>query len=237
MKKTLTIFIIIVWAFTANAQRDRTPNGESSFEISFGPSTLLIGDIGTAFNEKYFFDTNSPYHESYKLINSYFSFGFHQEINDKLSYKITVQTSAYERPNPDINNNHFISDIFMFTARGEYNLFRNIRSHESLIYIHAGVGITYLNYTLNPLPTSTLDPISITAPVVPAGLGYRFHLTDKFKIGAEINVQYIFNDLVEGRGESTGMWPHDILLSTGVTLSYVIIESNKKSDRCRCEWY
>lgn len=237
--KAILFIIITLLSIKTNAQQYSLPNGESTFEISFGPSTLLIGDIGAAFDEKYIFDKTSPYHGPYKLINSYLSFGFHQELNESFSYKISVRASSYERPIPDLNSNYFLSDIFTLTTQAEYNLFRIISPRESLMYIHAGVGVTHFNYTLNPRLLHPAPPIAVTAPVVPMGLGYRLYLTDKVKIGADINLHYVFSDLVEGRGTKTnpGFWKHDILLSTGITLSYVIFEGNKALNRCKCEWY
>jgi hypothetical protein len=239
-KKAILFILIILMSIKINAQQYRLPNGESSFEISFGPSTLLIGDIGSAFDEKYIFDKNSPYHDPYKFINSYFSFAFHQELDEKFSYKIMVQASSYERPNPDKNNNYFLSDVFILTTRAEYNLFRVISPRENLMYIHAGAGVSYTNYTLKPRIGHTVKPIGITAPVIPVGIGYRLYLTDKVKIGADVNLHYIFSDLVEGRGapiDNPGAWKQDILLSGGITLAYVIFEGNKAKNRCKCEWY
>lgn len=229
--------LVVFLSNKIQAQQYRLPNGESSFEISFGPSTLYIGDVGAVFNEKYILDSSSPYHLPYKFINSYMSFGFHQEIDDKISYKIAVQASTYERPKPDSNGNYFLSDVFTLAARGEYNLFRVIKPHENLMYIHAGAGITYFSYTFKPNNIVPVLPIGRAAAVVPLGLGYRFYLTDKIKIGAEVNLHYVFSDLVEGRGTTTGIWPHDILMSAGLSFSYVIFKGNKAKNRCRCEWH
>lgn len=238
--KVIHTFLAILLSFTVGAQNYKFASGESSFELSIGPSTLFIGDIGSPLKEKYFFDTSSTMHDSLKLINSSIVFGFHQELDDKFAYKISVHTSSYERQKSTESVNYFLSNVFELTARGEYTLFRKIKPHESHFFIHAGIGVLYSSYVVNPQPSVALEPLWITAPIVPVGVGYRYYLTDRFKLGADFNIHYVFNDMVEGRGVptyTTGTWPQDVLMNASITASYVIFEGNKRRGRCRCEWY
>jgi len=239
-KKVVFALLIMLFGLSAQAQNYKLSSGESSFEISIGPSTLFIGDIGDPLKEKYFFDTSSQMHDSLKLINSSISFGFHQEINEKFAYKISVHSAAYERQKSLTSTNAFLANVFELTARAEYTIYRKIRPQESHVFVHAGIGVLYSSYVVNPPASVAMEPIWTTAPVIPVGLGYRYYLTDKFKVGADVNIHYVFSDLVEGRGVpavTTGMWPHDVLLNASLTASYVIFEGNKRKGRCRCEWY
>lgn len=235
-------FVAILLALTSiglSAQRSSLPSGESSFEVSFGPS-LLFGDIGDPLTTKFFLDPQSIAHGPTKLINSTISMGFHQELNTKWAYKISIFSSAYESATPDANNNRYYSDVMELAARGEYVLYRSKYRRVSTVFLHAGVGTIYSNYVVNPLPSSTVLPDQITAVEVPAGIGFRQQIFDKFKVGLDLNTHYVFNDLIDGRGVplvTSGFWPHDITFNASVTVSYVIYEGNLKANSCKCEWY
>lgn len=231
---------MMLLAVFAKAQKYKLSSGESSFEFSVGPSTLFIGDIGAPLAEKYFFDKSSLMHAPMKLINSTITIGYRQEIDEKFAYKISVHSSAFERQKSLISPNAFLSNVFELTARGEYVIYQKIKPRESTFFIHAGLGVLYSSYAVNPPPAIAIEPKWITAPVLPVGLGYRYYLTDRFSMGADFNVHYVFSDLVEGRGVpevTTGTWPHDVLMNLSLTASYVIFDGNKSKSRCKCEWY
>lgn len=237
--KVVSLLFVMLLSLSLQAQNNMS-EVQSSLEISIGPSTLFIGDIGNPFEDKYFFDTSSQMHDSLKLINSSISLGFHQEINKKFAYKISIHSAAYERQKSPTSPNAFLTNVFELMARGEYTIYRKIRPQESHVFIHAGLGVLYSSYVVNPPATVSVEPTTIGAPVIPVGLGYRFYLTDKFKVGADVNIHYVFCDFVEGRGfpkVTTGLWPQDVLANVSLTASYAIFAKNKRNGKCRCEWY
>jgi len=238
MKKIFVLVLLSLVGFTAlKAQPPyKMPSGETSLEVSFGPSTLFASDIGTPFNEKYFFDSSSDMHSALKLINSTISVGFQQEYDEKLAYKISVFSSSFERPKFDDNNNRFLSNVFELAGRVEYSIWRTYDPVEKNLFLHLGLGFAYASYILNPLPAVASDPVNVLTGVVPFGIGYRQNLTDRFKIGGDLNAHYFLSDQIEGRGETSGLWPQDVSLNISLTLSYVIFEGNKPKLKCKCDW-
>ena len=58
MRKLLTAIFICFFTVAVFAQRNGVSFGESSIDITAGPSTLFLGDIGDPFLENYLFTRN-----------------------------------------------------------------------------------------------------------------------------------------------------------------------------------
>ena len=80
MRKILIFSLISFFSISMFAQRNAVSVGESSIDITAGPSTLFLGDIGDPFLESYLFTRNR--FDQLMSANSVISVGF---INHWLS--------------------------------------------------------------------------------------------------------------------------------------------------------
>ena len=58
MRKLLIFLLLDLFSVAMFAQRNAVSFGESSIDITAGPSTLFLGDIGDPFLEDYLFTRN-----------------------------------------------------------------------------------------------------------------------------------------------------------------------------------
>lgn len=220
MKKILAILLILS-SIQVFSQRTNSNIGERSLSVGIGPSTLMVGDIGNVFSKSYI-NTNK--------VNTNFmvSVGYHVFHNNKFASNISIQSSAYER---EENPYSFRSDVFQFTWRGEYHLLNsNYGFQPNQVYLTGGVGFLYGNYItrfkINEIAT-TRTPGTVISAVVPVGVGYRYSFLEKFKVGASLDLFYVPNDMIEGKGGIGSGYPHDILGSVMFNFSYTFSETKQ----------
>jgi len=241
----LLVIAIFFMALSVEAQQYKLPFGDSSFELSFGPSTL-IGDIGNPLNDKYIIDTtHTQYREKTTIVNSTITFGFHQELSQRFAYKVSVHSSIYESFDT-IKNKSYKSDVFEATARAEYIIFQWGQKSQNSVFAHAGLGYLYSSHSYSNLINGELEvnlpqPVITQSLVVPFGAGYRYRINDRFRVGADLNIHYIFSDQIDGRGWpdiTSGMkYPTDFTANASISLLYVIFKGSDKPKDCHCEWY
>lgn len=209
--------IIISFAFLSLcvfSQRQNSNIGERSLIVGVGPSTLLIGDIGAAFSESFLYLDG-------RAANSMVSVGYHVFHNNKFASQISIHSSAYEREDTKYL---FRSDVFQLNVRGEYHILNSNYGYQpNELYLTGGVGFLYGNYMkrLKVNESSTVrTPGVVIAAVVPIGIGYRYNIYDKFKLGASFDLFYVPSDMIEGKGGVGSGYPHDILASFMLNFSY-----------------
>lgn len=115
-----------------------------------------------------------------------------------------------------IRNLHFRNDIVELTASGVVDLFENrgtfLKRPQLVPYVYAGLGIIYHNpraktpqnfgekggewVSLQPLQTegTTYSRVQF---VIPAGLGVRYRVTDRFDFAFEVGFRYSFTDYLD----------------------------------------
>ena len=195
MRKLLTAIFICFLAVAVFAQRNGVSFGESSIDITAGPSTLFLGDIGDPFLENYLFTRNR--FDQVMSANSMISVGFHQSISERWAYKVAVHTGIYDRED---DNYSFRASVFEFTGRLEYNLFTAYYPKVKSLYLFGGLGFLYSGYITDRLITPREPMVeSEIAPVIPLGIGYKHELFDRFSLGAEFDLHYSLSDMLEGK--------------------------------------
>lgn len=229
MRKILIFSLISFFSISMFAQRNAVSVGESSIDITAGPSTLFLGDIGDPFLESYLFTRNR--FDQLMSANSVISVGFHQSMTERWAYKVAVHAGIYDR-NDD--NYSFRSSAFEFTGRVEYNIFTAYYPKVKSLYLFGGLGFLYSGYITDRLiaPRETLVG-SALAPVVPLGIGYKHEIFDRFSLGAEFDVHYSFSDMLEGK---KGGMPHDAFSTLSLVVSYQISDGNRRLKGCNCNW-
>ncbi|MBN2766794.1 MAG: hypothetical protein JXR27_10520 [Paludibacteraceae bacterium] len=210
------------------AQRNQSLVGETSIDITAGPSTLFLGDIGDPFMEDYLYTRNR--FDQLMPANSVISVGYHQSITERWGLKISAHAGIYDRKD---DNYSFRSSIFEFAGRLEYNLFINYYPRVQSLYIYTGLGFLYSNYFNERLSSRLTLADKAIAPVIPIGIGYKHEIFDRFSIGAEFDVHYSLTDMIEGK---KGGLPHDALSTLSLVVSYQISDGNRRLKGCNCNW-
>ena len=229
MRKLLTAIFICFLTVAVFAQRNGVSFGESSIDITAGPSTLFLGDIGDPFLENYLFTRNR--FDQVMSANSMISVGFHQSISERWAYKVAVHTGIYDRED---DNYSFRASVFEFTGRLEYNLFTAYYPKVKSLYLFGGLGFLYSGYITDRLITPRETMVgSAVAPVIPLGIGYKHELFDRFSLGAEFDMHYSFSDMLEGK---KGGMPHDAFSTLSLVVSYQISDGNRRLKGCNCNW-
>ena len=229
MHKLLNVILLCFLSVTMFAQRNGVSFGESSIDITAGPSTLFLGDIGDPFLENYLFTRNS--FDQVMSANSMISVGFHQSISERWAYKVAVHTGIYDRED---DNYSFRASVFEFTGRLEYNLFTAYYPKVKSLYLFGGLGFLYSGYITDRLITPREPMVgSAIAPVIPLGIGYKHELFDRFSLGAEFDIHYSFSDMLEGK---KGGMPYDAFSTLSLVVSYQISDGNRRLKGCNCNW-
>ena len=229
MRKLLTAIFLYFLSVAMFAQRNVVSFGESSIDITAGPSTLFLGDIGDPFLEDYLLTRNR--FDQIMSANSVISVGFHQSLVERWAYKIAVHTGIYDRND---NNYSFRSSVFEFTGRIEYNILAAYYPKVKSLYLFGGLGFLYSGYITDRLitPRETMVESAI-APVIPLGIGFKHELFDRFSLGAEFDMHYSFSDMLEGKN---GGMPHDAFSTLSLVVSYQISDGNRRLKGCNCNW-
>lgn len=229
MRKILYVLLVCLFPTALFAQRNQISFGESSIDITAGPSTLFLGDIGDPFAEDYLFTRNR--FDQLMRANSVVSVGFHQSISRRWGYKVSIHSGLYDRKDENYN---FRASVFEFTGRLEYNIFTEYYPKVQSLYLFGGLGFLYSNYITERLisPRETFTGSAI-APVIPLGIGYKYELFDRFSLGAEFDVHYSLSDMLEGK---KGGMPHDAFSTLSLLVSYQISDGNRRLKGCNCNW-
>lgn len=220
MRRIIIIIILGIIPLLISAQRRQITYNGTSIDITAGPSTLLLGDIGRPFHEDYIYTRNS-FNQPMRA-NVLLSVGFHQSIDEYWAYKIAVHSGIYDRKDADYA---FRSSVFELTGRFEYRLFAAYYTRARSLYLFGGVGLMYSNYVnekqLVPKEKTTKTN---TSPVVPIDIGYKHELFGNLSLGAEFDFHYAFTDMIEG---VNGGMPHDAFSTLSLVLSYQISDGNR----------
>ena len=220
MRKLTSILLLCIISVSVLAQRRQITFNGTSIDLTAGPSTLLLGDIGRPFHEDYLYTRNS-FNQPMRA-NVLLSVGFHQSIDEYWAYKIAVHSGIYDRKDADYA---FRSSVFELTGRFEYRLFAAYYTRARSLYLFGGIGYQYSNYVNEKLIAPKEKTIkSNAAPVIPLGIGYKHELFGNLSLGAEFDFHYAFTDMIEG---VNGGMPHDAFSTLSLVLSYQISDGNR----------
>ncbi len=136
-------------------------------------------------------------------------------------FKIQADDKYSEEGTRNMRNLHFRSRSFDISQRFElivlanesnsrfYNLTANARKNKSnaQLYLFGGIGLMYFNpqamyngtwTNLQALKTEGQStPYSRTALIIPTGLGIRFGINERFRIGVELAYTKTFSDYID----------------------------------------
>lgn len=234
MNKYLVSFIsaLLVSLLTVTAQNRTRPASETSVVFMTGPSTLVIADMSKPFKyEKYIYGGDNV-----GLTNMVYSLGFHQTINYDFAYKISVINGYYGR---DDGANLFRSNILGIMARGEYNLLSFMYSDIHNLSIYAGGGFSYSSYIFDypPFNDQKADLGNVSTPAVNIGLAYKYNLSTRLSLGAEIDMTYFFSDRIDGRPSNENNIAHDASATISFSVYYHIASAIANLKECKCAGY
>ncbi len=222
----LSIVLLLFFAGSIAAQNRRINVGATSLDISYGPISVLAGDI------------NIPINQNFNQINNkMYSIGIHQVFTKSLALKAAFDYGYYTAF--ENNNLLFYTNLFAFSVRGEYNLFTFGKTIDNSIYMFAGVGMTIISgENLNgniAEPFNNTKPFS-PIPFVTMGLGYKVKVTDRISLGLEGDLHYFISDLIDGYPKPNS-YPHDMTSTVSINMKYMIFNKNFRTfkSNCNCE--
>lgn len=244
MKKKYILFFFIIFIFftqiTFAQDRNRSGlirknNGVGSLVFTIGPS-YLFGDLGgsTKANPNAFDNLN------FNNIRYEVSLGFRHSFNNRLGYRLSFHHGLYESQDraslAQTRGYASTSNISMFTALGEINIFQSrTAARPWRIYAYGGGGLAYASIELtgNPIVGNATYKTSEFAPIVPFGLGFDVWTNSNFNIGLEFGWKYAFSDYMDGIRVRDSA--NDVLGNVSLTLSYRIFGSDNLR-RNNCVW-
>jgi len=199
-------------------------NSIGSLVFAGGPS-YLFGDLG-----------NGEIHLN--NIRYQFSLAYRKSFANRLGYRISIHYGLYEATDAgtrDLRAYAITSNIFKFTALGEFNVLQSLTAqHPWRVYIFGGAGLAYasVNSHGNPIiAPSSFKPTEL-APIIPFGLGFDTWINPNFNIGLEFGWKYAFSNYMDGVRTARSQ-NNDILSNISITLSYRL-SGNKFRRSCGC---
>jgi hypothetical protein len=191
-----------------------------------GGASYLFGDLGRN-------DINI------NNVRYQFSLGYRQSFANRLGYRISLHYGLYESTDEGSRfaDRGFAttSNIFMFTALGEFNILQSLTARRPWrVYIYGGVGLAYasINSHGNPVVGGASFNASEFAPIIPFGLGFDRWISPNFNIGVEFGWKYAFSHYMDGI-RTAGSQNNDILGNISLTFSYRL-SGNLLRRRCGC---
>ena len=216
MKKS--IFLIIVMVFTVSAsfgQRWKLRRYEASFGIG---STNIFGDVGGTADENNLFglkdirfgETRPSLHAGlrYKItqsmavnINLNYGYGIGDDEGSRNNDRgYTFRTSIFE---PSVQYEFYIipeekrtKSAAIFNRRGMINNYSKIG-----VYMFGGIGGAIFNPALEGAESRSAEETSgygTFAVAIPAGLGLKYTVDDRWLVGFELGGRYTLTDWLDG---------------------------------------
>ena len=242
MKHLILFFIVFIFSTQSMFAQNRrgligTNNNVGSLVFTVGPS-YLFGDLGGSASE------NSTVFDNFNLDNVRYevSLGFRHSFNNWLGYRLSLHHGLYESQDraslAETRGYESTSNISMFTALGEFNIFQNRAvAYPWRIYAYGGGGIAYASVDLTGNSTAgnprATEKASEFAPIIPFGLGFDIWTSTNFNIGLEFGWKYAFSDYMDGIRIRDSA--NDILGNVSLTVSYRIFGGgNLRKSSCGC---
>lgn len=201
MKKfILSILILLLVASAVEAQRrngliNRRIKSSGAIIVSLGPTFTFADPKGLPFRQP---DIYNQFH---------LNLGYRRNLPNNFSIKGAAGYYRLSGSDGDYSRGHsFVSQMFQVTARGEYSYYigyRYARRKPNSVYGFLGVGVAHNIADLTIDNTTAVDARykykpTVTAPIIPYGVGYRYDVSSYFSMGMEINFDYIFSDYIDG---------------------------------------
>jgi len=253
MKKVLIIvllFIVQTSILSLHAQKNglirksSIPNSKSLFFAAAGPA-YCFGDIGGSRYEQFLNGLND-----WDVLNTRYllSFGYSQTFKHNLGYKLNIGFGSFtgndENSRNEARQYSFNSKVSSLSLQGEYTFLGGVHSNSYdyySLYFFWGIGIMNSNaevmkngVAISQAPADRIyDQIKLneTAVFIPFGIGYKYSITPKFSIGAELGWNYAFTDFIDGISTVTSK-ENDLLANISITFSYKFFDN--LTPPCRC---
>ncbi|HOJ65427.1 MAG TPA: DUF6089 family protein [Paludibacteraceae bacterium] len=253
MKKVLIIILLFgvqISFFVVHAQKNGLigksviPNSKSIFFAAAGPA-YCFGDVGGSHYEQFLNGIND-----WDVLNTryLFSVGYGQSFKHNLGYKLIFNYGNFIGNDKNSRNEarqySFNSEVSSLSLQAEYTFLGGIHSNYYdyySLYLFGGIGVMNSNAEVKkngvaisqPPPDRIYDKIKLneTAAFIPFGIGYKYAITPKFSIGAELCWNYTFTDFIDGISTVTSK-ENDLLANLSITFSYKFFDS--LTPACRC---
>ena len=225
MKKILLTFLLVLLISSGmEAQRrngliSRRGNSNGSITFSTGPAYCFGDPFGSPFEKSFINGTNWEA-----------ALGFSQLFQKTYGYRATLHYGNYSGtdgnvPKPHTGYYSFRSNLFEFTARGEYAYFFGRKyaiATPNSVRGFFGFGVMD-NIASFPAGTRVGKTSPTFAVLIPYGVAYQYDIRNSnFSFGAELGWQYIFSDYVDGYSPNPNSRSNDVLANFKATFTYKI---------------
>ncbi len=242
---SLIFILIFSFSFFYNhvySQRKKIEPGSGFLVLSGGLSTLVYSDIGDPFKEESFlYDSKTNVYGN----NTVYSLGFQQYIIGNFGCKLAFQQARFGRTDNGRGVNSTSDNIYVFEtklnqfeARLQYDFYHFDFLAYNAFYAFVGFGYLFGSAQITELThNGTPQDKTFTSPYIPFGGGYSLNLANRFSIGAEADINYMFSDLIDGKKPNEGStWSYDIAASLKLIVSYRILDDIGKKKRDKYLW-
>ncbi|MGC4104533.1 DUF6089 family protein [Ferruginibacter sp.] len=238
-KTVLTIFFVSGTAYYSTAQINL-----SKYEIGLNAGVFVYqGDLTPQQLGSY--KTMKPQLalQLYRILNPYFSVRLN--INRG---KLYGNDAVYSNPDwRKYRNFNFTTPVTELSVQAVWNI-TNRNNTRLTPYLFAGAGLSFVKIkrdwsnidptifpedgeVMNGLATDAARSLPRTIPVIPAGVGLRYALSDRISLTAETSYRFSFTDYLDGFSQSANPNKNDHYLSHSIGIIYSF---NKKNRTLAC---
>jgi len=216
MKKFLVIIqLVILCLFPIYSQKKGLiSTGGSSMSVVLNSVSLAycFGDVGGSYQKQFLNCIND-----WDISNTRYlvSLGLRQLFKKDLGYEINVLYGSFVGDDANSRNEmrdySYKNKVVGFSLQAEYVIlggFDPYKLNLHTLYIYLGGGILNSDsklwrkgLSISETPSDRpYDKVKLTdtTPIIPVGIGYQYHLTSNFSIGAELGWIYSFSDYLDG---------------------------------------
>jgi hypothetical protein len=156
------------------------------------------------------------------------SLGYRNACSTKFGYKATVEYGKYIGTD-EATHVHgagfysFMANMINANIRGEYtySFGKSFHRQSNLYALYSFLGIGILNSHITFAPNAYAGKGNETAPFLPVGGGFKYHLNESFTLGTELSYRYVLSDYVDGYKSPAAISRcNDVVIGMAFTIEY-----------------
>jgi hypothetical protein len=234
MKKGQLLIFFLIFSFFTQTTFAQKRDNEGLIKVNSSVGSLVftvgaahcIGDFTGPILGRFSFNT----------IRYEASMGFRHSFPNRFGYRVSIHHGLYESRDADQRLPSTTSNITMFTALGEFNVFQSSTTfRSSRMYVYGGGGWAYASIDFKGnLESSSIKNVTFksleSTTIIPVGLGFDIWINSDFNFGVEGGFKYAFSDYMNGVRIAGSR--NDILANISLTISHRLFGKEKERE-CR----
>ena len=198
-------------------------------------TSFCFGDVGGSSSKKMFLGINDLVFSDVQYMAS---IGFRTIPFDRWGGKLSIFNTSLRGFDNGSRNGYrefeFNAKVLGIDAQIEYYFWKSMTNNfvQNSAYLFSGAGVanSQVKFKGELRPNDSCKP-NITTPFIPFGIGYNIKFMEKLSFGAELGVQYMFTDYIDGITTKYSK-QNDVISYFTFSISYHVFQK----DKCRfCE--